>query len=72
MNPEEKRNLDVRRLAEENFVEAPANLSDCTCAEEHHLHVALSEQRGRPQIFSPDHVGMNKAYCATHGRRCDV
>ena len=70
MNRVEGRGDDVRRLAEENYVEAPANLSDCMCADEHRLHVALSEQRGTPKIFSPGHRGLGNAYCETFGRRC--
>lgn len=59
---------DVVERAEENFVEAPANLNECACRNEHRLHVALSEQRGNPIIFSPDHAPLKGAYCATHGR----
>jgi hypothetical protein len=62
------RELDVRKLAEENFVEAPVNAGDCVCDEQRKLRVALSEQRFNPEIFSADHVGIKDAYCATHDR----
>lgn len=62
--------MDVRRFAEENYVEPAASVGGCLCEEEHLLHVALSEQRGRPELFSPGHRGVEKAYCSTHGRRC--
>ena len=67
-----KASIDVEQLAEDHYVEAPANLSGCQCENEHRLHVALSEQRGRPVLFAPDHKGVKTAYCATHGRRCKV
>lgn len=70
MSTRETADLDVRELAEDHFVEAYANLSDCTCMDEHRLHVALSEQRGTPKIFAPDHIGVGNAYCETFGRRC--
>jgi hypothetical protein len=62
--------LNVERLAEEHYVEAPAELSGCKCSVGRRLSVALSEQRGKPELFSPDHKGISNAYCATHGRRC--
>jgi hypothetical protein len=65
-----KTDFDVEQLAEDHYVEAPANLPGCQCADEHRLHVALSEQRGRPAIFSPDHKALKNAYCETYGRRC--
>jgi hypothetical protein len=71
MNIEEKGGLDVQKLAQEHFVEAYANIPGCACGEGHRLHVALSETRARPVVYAPDHVGIDKAYCATHGRRCD-
>jgi|GEM_PF-872667 len=70
MSTKETASLNVNRLAEEHFVEAYANLDECTCADEHRLHVALSEQRGTPKIFAPDHIGLENAYCETYGRRC--
>jgi len=71
MNIEEKSDLDVQKLAQEHFVEAYANIPGCACGEGHRLHVALSETRARPVVYAPDHRGIDKAYCATHGRRCD-
>jgi hypothetical protein len=68
MDTRERTDSRVQELAEENFVEAPANLGECMCGEEHRLHVALSEQRGRPVLFSPDHKGIDNARCATFGR----
>jgi hypothetical protein len=62
------RELNVRKLAEENFVDAPVNLGECVCDEERKLRVALSEQRFNPEIFSADHSGIKDAYCATHDR----
>lgn len=59
-----------RDYAEEHFVNAPANLNECMCAEEHRLHVALSETRARPVVYSPDHIGIKNAYCAVFNRRC--
>ncbi len=59
---------EVAERAEDNFVEAYANLNECSCRDEHRLHVALSEQRGNPKIFSPDHRPIKGAYCATHDR----
>jgi len=70
MNTRDTEGLNVRELAEEHFEEAFANLGECTCADEHRLHVALSEQRGTSKIFAPDHKGLGKAYCDTFGRRC--
>lgn len=64
----ERKGLDVQELAEKNFVEAPANLNECRCSDEHSLHVALSEQRSNTVIFAPEHVGMKGARCATFGR----
>ncbi|AFM26557.1 hypothetical protein [Desulfomonile tiedjei] len=64
----DERDLNVRKLAEENFVEAPANLGDCVCDDERKLRMALSELRFRPEIFSTDHIGIKGAYCATHDR----
>jgi hypothetical protein len=63
---------DVIKSAEEMFVDAYANLSDCTCAEGLHLHMALSETRARPLVYAPDHIGIKNAYCATFGRRCSM
>jgi hypothetical protein len=60
----------VRGYAEEHFVEAPANVKECACADEHRLHVALSETRARPVVYSPDHIGIKDAYCAVFNRRC--
>ena len=68
MDTKERTYSNVQEMAEANFVEAVANLSECTCGEEHRLHVALSEQRGRPVLFSPDHKGIDNARCATFGR----
>ncbi len=68
MDTRERIDFKVGDLAEANFVEAPANLGECVCTEEHRLHVALSEQRGRPVLFSPDHKGIKNARCATFGR----
>jgi len=62
------REVNVRGLAERNYVEAPANLSECFCPDEHNLHIALSEQHTSSEIFQPDHVGLEGAYCATYGR----
>ncbi len=59
---------DTNRFAEENFVEAPANLSECRCGDEHRLHVALSETRARPVVYAPEHIGIKGARCATFGR----
>ncbi len=71
MNIEEKSDLDVQKLAQEHFVEAYGNLPGCACGEGHRLHVALSETRARPVVYAPDHVGIEKAYCATFNRRCE-
>jgi hypothetical protein len=68
----ERQGMSVEEFAEENFVEAYANFSGCACTEGHRMHVALSEQRSTPKIFSPEHKGINQAYCSTHGRRCKV
>jgi hypothetical protein len=64
--------VNVEESAEQNFVDAYANLSECACTEEHRLHVALSEQRGTPMLFTPEHKGISRAYCSVHGRRCKV
>jgi len=66
-----EKDMDVKRFAEENFVEPAATVGGCLCEDEHRLQVALSEQRGRPEIFSPDHRGVANAYCGTFGRRCE-
>lgn len=68
MNTGESKASNVRELAEENYVEAPANSGDCSCPDEHNLHVALSEQHTRPAVFEPDHIGLEGAFCATLGR----
>lgn len=72
MSQREKQAKNVREFAENNFVEAYANLRECRCTDEHRLHVALSEQRGNPKLFSPDHKGIGKAYCDTFDRRCGL
>lgn len=59
---------ETDRLAEEHFVEAYANLKECNCAEEHRLHVALSETRARPIVYAPEHIGIKGARCATFDR----
>ncbi len=56
--------------SDKGYVEAPANLSGCICIEEHRLHMALSETRARPVVYTPDHKGISDAYCSTFGRRC--
>lgn len=61
---------EVRERAEEHYVEPAAHLGGCHCPGEHRLSVALSEQRGRPELFKPDHKGISKSYCTTFGRRC--
>ncbi len=58
------------RSMEKSYVEAPSNLSECSCSDEHRLHMALSETRARPIVYTPDHKGISDAYCATFGRRC--
>ncbi|MEW6349823.1 MAG: hypothetical protein AB1646_12225 [Thermodesulfobacteriota bacterium] len=63
---------DFGRSMEKNYVEAPANLSGCECSDEHRLHMALSETRARPIVFTPEHKGIGEAYCATFGRRCSA
>jgi hypothetical protein len=70
MITKESRFEKVREGVEDTFVEAPANLSECSCASEHRLHVALSETRARPVVFAPDYTGLKDAYCETFGRRC--
>jgi len=65
---ESKKSSSVSESAEENYVEAYANLRECSCSDEHRLHVALSEQRSRPDIFAPDHKPLKGAYCAVHDR----
>ena len=62
----------IGQLAEEHYVPPPASLDECYCEGEHRLSVALSEQRGRPELFRPGHKGINDAYCATFGRRCGI
>jgi hypothetical protein len=64
------REMNVREFAEENYIEPAAKVGGCSCQEDHRLHVALSEQGGRPEIFCPDHRGVRNAYCGTFGRRC--
>ncbi len=71
MNIEEKKDIDVKQIQEEDYVEAYANLPGCACGEGRRLHIALSETRARPVVFAPDHKGIENAYCATFGRRCD-
>lgn len=65
------KDMDIKQFAEEQYVEAPAKLGGCFCQDEHRLQVALSEQRGRAEIFRPDHKGLGNAYCGTFGRRCE-
>lgn len=67
---EEKTRTSVRDFAEESFVEANTRQSECFCAEEHALHVALSQQRGSAENFRPGYSGAKNAYCATYNRRC--
>jgi hypothetical protein len=66
----EEKGINVQQSAEKNFVDAYANLEECTCSDEHRLQVALSEQRGTPLLFTPEHKGIKQAYCSVHGRRC--
>ncbi|MBI4963660.1 MAG: hypothetical protein HY913_10320 [Desulfomonile tiedjei] len=65
-----ERETNVKEFAEQNFVEAPAKVSECFCEDEHRLHVALSEQRSTrlAKIFMPDHKGLENARCLTFGR----
>jgi hypothetical protein len=65
-----EKDVDVKKFAEQQYVEPAATVGGCVCEDEHHMHVALSEQRGRPEIFWPDHKGLANAYCGTFGRRC--
>jgi hypothetical protein len=59
-------------FASRNFVEAPADVEGCNCPGERNLHVALSEQRSDiSALFTPDHLGLDRAYCAVHGKACD-
>jgi hypothetical protein len=68
MNEKERIGFDVTEREEDRYVEAPANLRQCTCGEEHRLHIALSETRARPAVYTPDHAGIKNARCATFGR----
>lgn len=68
MNERERLGFDIKGREEEDYVEAPANLRQCTCGEEHRLHIALSETRARPAVYTPDHAGIKNARCATFGR----
>ncbi len=61
---------DVIESAEENFVDAYSSVSNCMCSEGRHLQIALSEQRTRPIVYAPGHMGLTNAYCATFDRRC--
>jgi len=70
MDEKEMSSSDVVKLAEDHYVEAVANLKECACRDEQRLHIALSEQRYRPEIFMPDHRPIKGAQCATSGRRC--
>jgi hypothetical protein len=65
-----ERELNVKNLAENNYVESYAKLDECFCENEHRLHVALSEQRSTrlARIFMPDHIGLENARCLTFGR----
>ena len=67
---EERGKINAREFAEQNYVEAPAKVSECFCEGEHRLHVALSEQRSTrlAKIFMPDHTGLKNARCLTFGR----
>jgi hypothetical protein len=58
----------LKDTSEENFVDAYANLGECTCNDEHRLHIALSQQRANPEIFAPEHRPIKGAYCAVHDR----
>jgi hypothetical protein len=62
--------MDARKFAMDNFVDSVSNLEECNCADQQNLRVALSEQKFRPEIFSPDHVGIEGARCATFNRSC--
>lgn len=68
MNAGEKIGSGAEEFGERGYVEAVANLPECACAEEHRLHIALVETRARPVVFTPDHVGIENARCATFGR----
>ncbi len=68
MSENERIGSNMAEFEEGDYVEAPANLRQCTCGEEHRLHMALSETRARPVVFTPDHAGVKNARCATFGR----
>jgi hypothetical protein len=68
MSEKERIRFDVKRRQEEDYIEAPANLNQCVCEEEHRLHIALSETRARPAVYTPGHAGIKNARCATFGR----
>jgi hypothetical protein len=55
-----------------NFVEASASVEGCNCPDERKLHIALSEQRSDTSaLFTPDHLSLDRSYCAVHGKACD-
>ncbi len=62
----------VTELGEESYVDPAVKIDGCDCPEQHRLFIALSERRGRPELFCPTHKGINKSYCATFGRRCGI
>jgi hypothetical protein len=68
MSEKERFGFDIKERQDEDYVEAPANLTQCVCGEEHRLHIALSETRARPSVYTPDHAGIKNARCATFGR----
>ncbi|MDQ7781342.1 MAG: hypothetical protein RDU20_00590 [Desulfomonilaceae bacterium] len=70
MNEKIQKGMNVEALAEQLYVKPVTSLDECYCSEEHRLSIALSEQRGRPELFWPDRKGIAGAYCATHNRRC--
>ncbi len=70
MFEEDRPEKNVKKLAEDHYVEAYANLDECACKDEHRLHVALAENRARPIVYTPEHIGIKGAGCATWGRRC--
>ena len=68
MDTRNKMGSGAKEIGEQGYIEAVANLPECTCAEEHRLHIALAETRARLVIYAPDYVGVENARCATFGR----
>ncbi len=61
------------QIAEQDQVRyiKPVADTNCDCKEQKKLDAALAGIRANPEIFAPENVPEENAYCATHDKQCD-